>query len=132
MGADQQDDAEPRPSLTEIFKPWEILGESRRDCVSDRAVLLKWLAWASLLLSGLNATCLPFWLLALPLALVTRAMARHDLELVSCGEMDQRGYEATEGARNESAAAVRMNVVYAAGWLLLAAGVLYGVWVGLL
>jgi hypothetical protein len=97
------EEKEPRLStLDEIFQPWELVGEARRDCASHRAGFLVPLARLSLLAGGLSLSCPPFGLVGLPLAVVTWRMARRDLDLIVAGDMDHRGYGPTEKARAES------------------------------
>jgi hypothetical protein len=107
------------PTLAEVFHPWEWSGESRRDCKPHRARLLLLLARASLLAGALSFLCLPFGIIGLPLGLVTRAMARRDLDLISAGEMDHRGYKLTEKARSDSHASVILSLLPFSFWFLV-------------
>ena len=124
------------PIIDEVFQPWELLGESRRDCVSHRGRLLGWLAWISVLVGGLSflyppiAAILlvdigwvkPGWLqlglVVLPMGLfgfllgwVIQRLARRDLDAMSAGEMDHRGYAETEKARGDSHAGAIVSLL---------------------
>ena len=107
------------PFLEEVFQPWELAGEARRDCEPHRAGLLAALARISLLAGGLSFVCPPASLVGLPLGLVTRAMARRDLDLIFAGGMDHRGYRRTEKARSASHAGVILSLLGPLLWLLL-------------
>jgi hypothetical protein len=107
--------------LEDLFRPWELVGEARRDCQPHRAGLLLWLARISLLAGGLSFVCLPFGLIGLALALGTRRLARRDLESIFAGEMDQYGYAPTEKARADSNVAVVVSLLGSLFWLVLLA-----------
>jgi hypothetical protein len=99
------------PALEQLFQPWELVGESRRDCRSHRAGLLLAMARLSLLLGGLSLLCPPLGLIGLPLALIIRRMARRDLDAMFAGDMDQRGRQRTEKAWSDSLAAAFIYLI---------------------
>jgi hypothetical protein len=114
-------DSERMPTLEEVFEPWELAGESRRDCEPHRARLLRALARVSFLAGGLSIFCLLPALLGLPLGLMTRAMAGRDLDLISAGNMDHRGYHETEQARSDSHTGVILSLLGILGWFVVGA-----------
>ena len=79
------------PALEEVFQPWELRNESRRDCEPHRAGFLFWIARISLLAGAFSFLCPLIGLLGLPLALVIGDQARRDLDAIFSGDMDHRG-----------------------------------------
>ena len=94
---DAKPDGTRRPlTAEEIFQPWELDGRSRFDCLPDRAWLLTPLARVSVLAGGLSFLCLLPAAVGLPLGVIVAFLARRDLDDMAAGEMDQRGYHATQ------------------------------------
>lgn len=110
------------PTIDEVFQPWELLGESRRDCEPHRGRLLRRLARISLLTGGLSFLCPPLALIGLPMGLLIRMLARRDLDAIFAGEMDHRGYAETEKARNDSHAGVVVSWLGLLFWSVMLAG----------
>jgi hypothetical protein len=104
-------DARLLPTLEQVFQPWELTGDARRDCAPHRANLLIKMARLSLVAAGLSFFGLPVNLIGLPLGLGTWAMACHDRDRICAGDMDQTGYHPTEKARSDSRAAVFLNIL---------------------
>jgi hypothetical protein len=69
--ADRERKNSPLPA-TAIFQPWELMGESRRDCESHRAKTLATLAYLGLVLGGLSFLLLLPGLVGIPLAVRRR------------------------------------------------------------
>jgi hypothetical protein len=110
------------PLLEELFQPWELAGESPRDCEPHRAGLLLLMARVSLLAGGLSFVCLVPALVGVPLGLVTGAWARRDLDRICTGRMDQDGYRQTERARSDARAGVilgLLGLLFWPTWLVL-------------
>jgi hypothetical protein len=95
-----------RLTAEEIFQPWELSGQSRRDCLPHRAGLLGPMSYVSLVAGGATFACLVSALIAFPLGIATYLMACHDLELIRRGDMDQSGFHRTEKARSDARAGV--------------------------
>lgn len=104
------------------LQPWEWLGQSRRDCDSHRGEFLCALATISLVVGGLSILSFFPAILGLPLALLTRRLARRDLDRIFAGDVDHNGYELTERARSKAHEAVVLNLLGSLCWLGLAAG----------
>ncbi len=113
---EDSDAAAKRPlALEEVFQPWELRNESRRDCGPHRAGFLWWMARISLIVGSLSFLCPLFGLLGLPIGLVIRRLARRDLDAIFAGEMDHRGRERTEKAWYDSQVGAFLNLL---GFLL--------------
>ena len=100
-----------------IFQPWELVGESRRDCEPHRASLVAVLAYASLVCGGLSFVCPLFSMYGIALGVMTRVMARRDLDLIAAGDMDQCGYVPTGKAFATARAAVILSIIGPLLWL---------------
>jgi hypothetical protein len=126
--ADANEPEMPAPA-EEIFQPWQLAGESRRDCEPHRAQFLSALAYISLLLGGLSFLCLLPGFLGLVLGLMTGMMARRDLDLIVTGDMDQRGYAQTDRAWGNARAAMKLSFLGLLAWagLLVFAFLLSGI-----
>jgi hypothetical protein len=98
-------------TIEDVFRPWELVGESRLDCAPHRAHLLIKMARLSLIAAGLAFFGLPFNLVGIPLGLLAWSMACHDRDQICAGNMDHRGYHLTERARSDSRAAVILNLL---------------------
>jgi hypothetical protein len=109
-----------RPAtLSEVLEPWEAAGESRHDCLPHRSGLLHFLARLGLCAGGLSV---PFFLPFLPglaLACLVRHLARRDLDLMSRGDMDQRGYQGTVRAFSEAKTALLLSIVGPLLWIVV-------------
>jgi hypothetical protein len=55
--------------------------------------------------------------LGLPLAILTRWLARRDLDRIFAGDMDPNGYELTEKARSRAQEGVVLNLLGSLCWL---------------
>jgi hypothetical protein len=110
---DEASDAatERPPRLEEVFQPWELNNESRRDCEPHRAGFLRWMARISLILGSLSFLCPLLGLIGLPLALVIRVLARRDLDAIFAGAMDHHGREGTEMAWRDSHAGALLSLL---------------------
>jgi hypothetical protein len=114
MDGKPEKDRQRMLTLEEVFEPWELVGQSRRDCEPHRARLLLVFSRISLgagCLSlipcfGLIPAIFGFWL-----GIATRTMARRDLDMISAGDMDHQGYHETDKARSNSHAAVMLSVL---------------------
>jgi hypothetical protein len=95
----------------EIFTPWELMGESRRDCQQDRAKSLAVLAFLSLLTGCLSFLCPLSGLLGLALGQITKVLARRDLDSISAGHMDQKGYGPTRKVLAHAYAAMSLSLL---------------------
>jgi hypothetical protein len=123
MDDGSNEDQGDMPSLAEVFRPWEQRGESRRDCRRHRGGLLLFLARIALLAGGLSLVCPPFGLLGLAMGLATCVLARHDLDLIFAGEMEQQGYKPTEKARSDGHAATIVSALGVILWLVVVASI---------
>ena len=110
-----------------IFKPWEMIGESRRDSLPHRARALTVLARTALFASGLGFLCPLLSLTGIVLGLTTRILARRDLDLICAGEMDQDGYVLTGKAWAEARVALILGFLGSIWWIF----VLWLVWLKL-
>ena len=148
MDARPNETSNKPPTIDEVFQPWELIGESRRDCEPHRGRLLRWLARISLLVGvlsflyppiaalllfdgmGLEAGWLQLSLVLLPnglmgflLGSVIQMLARRDLDAMSAGNMDQRGYGDTEKARIESHAGAVVSLLGSLFWSIPLGGI---------
>jgi hypothetical protein len=109
---------EGRPTtLAEVFTPWEAAGESRRDCRPHRAESLLLLARCGILAGGLSFPFVFPSFVGLALGGLTRALARHDLDLICRGDMDQDGYRPTANAFAEARTAMIVSALGLLFWL---------------
>lgn len=100
----------PRRTVEDVFTPWELAGESRRDCKPHRVRLLRVLAYVSVLVAGASTFLICPAVLGLLLGLATWRMACRDLHLISRGEMDTTGFHGTEKARADARGAVLLSL----------------------
>lgn len=112
---------EPRLTAEDIFTPWEMIGQSRRDSLPHRALLMRTMAYFSVLIAGLSLLCGAVGLLAVPLATATWWMAYRDLNLIRRGDMDTEGFHATEKARSDARGAIALSLCGFFIWFLVAA-----------
>jgi hypothetical protein len=112
---------ETRRSVLEIvFEPWELEGGSKRDCISHRADLLKLLTKASFIAGCISVFAFPLLipsLVAIVTGLSARMMAARDLVEMRAGEMEHRGYRATEKAWFDSQVGMILSLVGFIFWL---------------
>ncbi len=112
---------ETRRSILEtVFEPWELEGRSKRDCVSHRAGLLQFLTKASFIAGCISVFVFPLLipsLVAIVTGLSARMMAARDLVEMRAGEMDHRGYRATEKAWFDSRVGMILSLVGFILWL---------------
>jgi hypothetical protein len=85
-------------SGTHDERPWERVGEVRRDLEPDRAHLLKGLALAGVACGVLGVCFLFPALVGMPLSAVAWRMANRDWDALDAGRMDPRGRRPTADA----------------------------------
>jgi hypothetical protein len=120
MDGDRENGRGRPATLAEVFEPWEIAGESRRDSVPHRAGLLRALARCGVLAGGLSFPFILPGVVGLALGVLTGASARRDLDLISRGYMDHRGYHPTAKALSDARAAVVLSLLGPLLWLVVA------------
>jgi hypothetical protein len=87
-------------------RPWERPGAIRRDREPHRGLLLAVLGGVCLAFAAL-AICVPFsGLLAMPAALATHSLVRHDLTEMHVGRMDPAGQRQAHRAKARTIAAM--------------------------
>jgi hypothetical protein len=106
-------------------RPWEQPGAVRRDCEPHRAWLLHLLGDVGRALGLLTLMCGPVGMAALPLGLVVRRMARHDLEAMRRGLMDPSGEARTRQAIRLATDGAGAAVVLGALWVMMIAACAY-------
>jgi hypothetical protein len=77
------------------LRPWELPGNVRRDCAPHRGMLLMLMGLAALGFGFASVFLVVPALVAVPLGLATRRMARHDLTQMRLGAMDPEGRRVT-------------------------------------
>jgi hypothetical protein len=101
----------PRVTAEDVFTPWEMEGQSRRDCEPHRAGLLSALAYGSLVVGGASLLLMVPALVGLPLGFATWRMACRDLDSMRAGLMDTRGFHQTEKARSNAHAGMILSLM---------------------
>jgi uncharacterized membrane protein YccF (DUF307 family) len=85
-------------------RPWELPGNTRRDCETHRAQLLSLLGGTALACGFLSVGLVAPALVAVPLGVAVWRMSEHDLRAMRRGRMDPDGRRGT--ARAQAWAAV--------------------------
>jgi hypothetical protein len=92
-------------------RPWELAGGFRRDCAPHRAPFLNWLGIAAVTLGWISFFTLFPVVVALPLGVIVKTLAQHDLDRMQQGVVDPQGWKVTEQAREYGSACTVLSLL---------------------